>query len=543
MAMLHMRCILFCFCVSLTYFQLTAARDHNRPNANIMRRPGLPRVVGQVSAVALVDADGNSIPPYTQEYWFDQLIDHQNPRLGTFKQRYFHTWEFYKQDSWKYLTNTTINGQFAQNFSGATIVLEHRFFGPSNPRPDLSEESLKYLTIQQAMDDLVYFAKNVQLPMPGGDQVPPNKVPWILIGGSYSGTQVSSGQVTLLQASYNRFYFWQYYEPIRQNMPQNCSADVQRVIAFVDESFASGDQARISAVKANFGLQDLLHADDVVGALRNPIWDWQMLQPYASDRSFFDFCDALEVKDGVNAPSSGWGLTYAYEAMGRYFRTFYLDELCGTGVPVESCLDTYDSSWPYWTDPALDNETRSWLWMVCSEVGWYQIGPQTSQAPALVSQLVSEQTYQRTCTMYFPKTFTLSDRPKVLKTTSSFHGWDVQVQRLFVANGRRDPWLEATLSATSQNIASTDMRPIVISDGFHCSDMSTNAAVVDPTILDVQQKALTSVKGWLSMFQETNLTETTPSRGNDTPENAASRPDPMQYCCVILGWITLTLYS
>lgn len=29
-------------------------------------------------------------------YYFDQLIDHTNPSLGTFKQRYWHTWEFYK---------------------------------------------------------------------------------------------------------------------------------------------------------------------------------------------------------------------------------------------------------------------------------------------------------------------------------------------------------------------------------------------------------------------------------------------------------------
>ena len=38
------------------------------------------------------------------------------------------------------------------------------------------------------IDDLEYFAKNVDLPMPGGDDVAPGKAPWILIGGSYSGT-------------------------------------------------------------------------------------------------------------------------------------------------------------------------------------------------------------------------------------------------------------------------------------------------------------------------------------------------------------------
>jgi hypothetical protein len=39
--------------------------------------------------------------------------------------------------------------------------------------------------------DLVYFGNNVHLPMPGGDQVPTTKAPWVLIGGSYPGALVS----------------------------------------------------------------------------------------------------------------------------------------------------------------------------------------------------------------------------------------------------------------------------------------------------------------------------------------------------------------
>jgi hypothetical protein len=65
--------------------------------------------------------------------------------------------------------------------------LEHRFFGQSNPIDNLKSESLKLLTIQQAIDDLEYFAKNVVLPQPNGDQLTPDEAPWVLVGGSYSG--------------------------------------------------------------------------------------------------------------------------------------------------------------------------------------------------------------------------------------------------------------------------------------------------------------------------------------------------------------------
>ncbi len=75
----------------------------------------------------------------------------------------------------------------AQQQNGSTVVLEHRFYGLSNPYPDLSIKSLRVHTIQQAIDDLEYFAKNVNLPMPGGDSVTPDRAPWVLVGGSYAG--------------------------------------------------------------------------------------------------------------------------------------------------------------------------------------------------------------------------------------------------------------------------------------------------------------------------------------------------------------------
>ncbi|KAK7014785.1 hypothetical protein VNI00_019258 [Paramarasmius palmivorus] len=534
--MIRVQWVLFYLLLWCTSFRVTVA--NNRPNANIMRRPRLPRRAVETSPGKPTDVNGNPIPPYKEEYWFNQLIDHQNPKMGTFKQRYYHTWEFHKSgrytafgssidinterdtggpiilstpgesnagDSWVDLTNSSIMGQFAQKFNGATIVLEHRFFGDSNPQPDLSEKSLKYLTIQQAMNDLVYFAKNVKLPMPGGDQVPPNKVPWILVGGSYAGALTAwtmAKNPGIFWAGYSSsgvvqpiINFWQYFEPIRQNMPQNCSADVERVISLIDEKFANGTQAEIKAIKTNFGLQALEYADDVASA--RPISRWQDLQPDPeySNSTFFEFCDALEVKDGVQAASSGWGLQHAYDAMGLYFRKVYIKKMCGN-ADVKTCLNTHNTTS---TDSSLDNWNRSWLWIVCNEVGWYQTGPPKG-APAIVSRLVSEE--------YNQVGDSATDRPRVLETTSAFHGWDIQVDRLFVANGRRDPWLAATLSAPSQNIASTDSRPIAISDGFHCSDMLTSNGIVDPTILDVQQKALASMKVWLPKFKVTDRTTT-----------------------------------
>ena len=86
-----------------------------------------------------------------------------------------------------YLTNATINGQIAQQEHGASIVIEHRYFGESNPYKNLSTTSLKYHTVAQGIQDLVNFAKTATLPMPGGNSVAAPGTPWVLVGGSYSG--------------------------------------------------------------------------------------------------------------------------------------------------------------------------------------------------------------------------------------------------------------------------------------------------------------------------------------------------------------------
>jgi hypothetical protein len=90
-----------------------------------------------------------------------------------------------------YVTNRTINGVLAQQAHGSAIVLEHRFFGESNPYPNLNVESLRYHTVAQAIEDNVYFARNVVLPQTNGSQLGPDKAPWVIFGGSYPGALVS----------------------------------------------------------------------------------------------------------------------------------------------------------------------------------------------------------------------------------------------------------------------------------------------------------------------------------------------------------------
>ncbi|KAG5639714.1 hypothetical protein H0H81_005897 [Sphagnurus paluster] len=522
-----------------------------RPHANVMRPPGIPFVKVVAPDAPVVSRNGTELPPYSTTYFFDQLIDHNNPSLGTFKQRFWHTWEYYEPGGpiilstpgegnadgyYTYLTNRTINGQIAQQQNGSTIVLEHRFYGFSNPRPDLSVESLKLHTLQQAIDDLEYFAKTVNLPMPGGDQVTPDKAPWILIGGSYSGALTSWTMVNkpglffagyassgVVQAILN---FWEYFEPIRLNMPSNCSADVQAVIGHIDKVFTSKDTQKINEIKESFGMSNVTHLDDVAGALRNNLWDWQSLQPTSGPNAqFYRFCDALEVKDGISAPAEGWGLDHALAAWASYFKNTYYPIICD-GVGAEECLGTYDTTLDFWTDTSINNSYRSWFWIVCNEVGYLQEGA-PKRHPTLVTRLVQPEYDLRQCQQMFPAAFPKPPKTQIERTNRLYKGWNVKLNRIFFANGIRDPWKDATVSATRVNVKSTPEQPIGLSDGFHCSDLGTASGNIDATVRAVQLQALASMKTWLSTWKPNPRPPTTrpPRASVADPSRRIMRPE------------------
>ena len=70
-------------------------------HGNMPRRPTIPEVrLGARASLPVVDVNGNELPPYNTVYYFDQRIDHNRPYLGTFKQRFWHTAEYYKPGKW-----------------------------------------------------------------------------------------------------------------------------------------------------------------------------------------------------------------------------------------------------------------------------------------------------------------------------------------------------------------------------------------------------------------------------------------------------------
>lgn len=111
--------------------------------------------------------------------YFKQLLDHNDPAMGTFSQRYYID-ETYgpKEDSPVFFyicgeaacTKRALNGairNYAQKFHAKLVALEHRYYGESLPFNSLSTKDLRFLTTEAALDDLAYFQRHLKMKKTG----------------------------------------------------------------------------------------------------------------------------------------------------------------------------------------------------------------------------------------------------------------------------------------------------------------------------------------------------------------------------------------
>jgi len=80
-----------------------------------------------------------------------------------------------------------------------------RYWGESSPYADLTAETLQLLTLNQAIQDFVLFAKTVYLPFDKTNSSNAAKAPWVFMGGSYSGA------LTAWTESISPSTFWAYH--------------------------------------------------------------------------------------------------------------------------------------------------------------------------------------------------------------------------------------------------------------------------------------------------------------------------------------------
>lgn len=481
---------------------------------------------------------------------FDQLIDHSNPSLGTFKQRYWYGTEFWKgpgspiflvdpgeqaADGFNrtYTTTQRLAGLFAKTMGGAVIVLEHRYWGESSPFEELTVPNLQYLTLENAIRDHSYFARNFVLPFDNSSGSSPDNAPWVFSGGSYPGALAGwiaakdpgtfwayHGTSGVVEAVSD---FWQYFVPVMEATPQNCTKDLTAVIDYVDEILLHGSAKQKQKLKAKFMLEDLEDAD-FGAALEYGPWQWQSTQFYSESTlgytPYYQFCDYIEnvwpnSTNKVPGPE-GVGQCKALEGYAKWFTEVELPGTCESagyddwqGTYNTGCYQNLNASNPQYKDLTLGNWiNRQWNWMLCNEPFEYWQDGAPENHPTIVSRLVNTTYWRSQCPLFFPPEeggYGLLKGKTADDVNAYTGGWFIDnTTRLMFANGGLDPWRDATVSSKFRPGGpkeSTPELPVrVIPGGVHCSDLYGQNWAVNAELKSIVDEEVANMQEWVNEF-------------------------------------------
>ncbi|KAK4642866.1 hypothetical protein QC761_401260 [Podospora bellae-mahoneyi] len=464
---------------------------------------------------------------------FPQLLSHSSPSLGTFGQRYWYSTEWYsgpgapiilfnpgEQDASNfdeaYLSNQRLPGRIAQAVGGAVVVVEHRYYGESSPFEELTEENLRHLTLENALRDMQYFAREWDVLKEAGDGTGNGGPAWVYTGGSYAGSLATwlsrleekegeEGKERAFFAYYGSSAvveaigdFWQYFVPVLEAMPKNCTRDVERVVEFADEVLGGGTEGEKEGLKEKFGLGGL-EDEDFAAELTWGLASLQTTQFYSEKNigysPFYRFCDYVEgmypVDPNATVPGEdGVGLEKALEGYARYIKEDVVPGFCAkSGYPEWQdenstlCLQNMNASSLAFTDLSVKNwGNRQWWWLLCNEpFEWWQSAPPLSSSyPRVISEYVTAEYWASLCPRFFPNTtYTLAEGKTAGDVNVRTGGWDLtsNLTRTMNTNGQYDPWRDATLSSTFRpggvvtEMEKDGLQVRLVKGGTHCSDL------------------------------------------------------------------------
>ncbi|KAM2644490.1 hypothetical protein EV1_018152 [Malus domestica] len=335
-----------------------------------------PRTFLQLGSSSGARGTGNYLT--TEEFWFDQTLDHFSPYDSRkFPQRYYEFLDYFRtpdgpiflricgEAACSGIANDYLS-VLAKKFGAAVVSPEHRYYGKSSPFKSHTTENLRYLSSKQALFDLAIFREfyqaspicenslNVKLNKTKGEN------PWFVFGVSYAGAlsawfrvkfpHLTCGSVASSAVVGAVYYFTEFDQQVGESAGPQCKAALQETNRLVEQRLATNRKA----VKASFGATQLDIDDDFMYFLADAAVT--AFQSGIPDK----LCSPL-----VQAKTNEEDLVETYA---RYVKDHYLGSF---GVDIE----TYNQKHLKNTAISEGSSDRLWWFQVCTEVAYFQVAP------------------------------------------------------------------------------------------------------------------------------------------------------------------------
>eukprot|EP01132_Coremiostelium_polycephalum_P000880 gene880-1103_t len=422
-----------------------------------------------------------------QTLWYNQYVDHFNPtNFATFQHQYQVVDDWFKGDGpiFVFLAGEAPMGFFtfqevqivnwAQQFNALYVVIEHRFYGDSNPTPDFTTPNLRYLTAQQAMGDAVTLIYALQ----AARGLIANKV--VIFGCSYSAglaawvrsfypnvvlAAVAPSGPVLAQTNFTGYY-GQFSESASPGCVMAAQLATHQIIEYLETG--SGTEQIGKIFKSCYPLES---SEDIYYFL-------------------YSLTEALGGADQMDNPPT-WQLNATCETLvsnGQFVQNWatIFNEGLGDGCN-DFRLSTFIDAMKVTSNQAQTGD-RSWMWQSCLEFGYFATSyPGTSVFfPSLnVEQQIS----------WCSQVFGISGMtPRVQQTNEDYGGLNLDATNVMFTNGNLDPW--HLLSINDYN-APTGVKGSNYQAG-HCGSVIASTPNDPPSLTNTRAQVVEFLKDVLS---------------------------------------------
>ncbi|KAK2071267.1 hypothetical protein P8C59_005704 [Phyllachora maydis] len=508
-------------------------------------------------ALALAQAGRDTTPPYVlvPQYTASLPVDHFDPAdTRTYDNRFFVNDTYYEPggpvvfcdfgeqaasvDStsqalgeWNGTTSAVM--ELAKSLHGVVVGWEHRFYGESLPvplrtagqqngLPVTGPAGYRYLTVEQALEDVVYFAthlfnrtqlSNANNTVLGGvgatARLDPYHTPWIWVGAGYSGNR---GAWSRLRNPDVMYAVWAssapvhlapdasaYFDLISRTMPKNCSADMRAVAKHVDAVLSGADAKAVlhlqvatlltmmtaTSTDAEFERETLAVASSLTPFTLDQITlllVTSLAQVYGYAATLQKFCDHMEAFD-VPAWTSNASST-STDTMARNSASLY-NPGAGRASPggivaansnnasiglaaymyglYRFATEDLAALVPSGSDPpSARADARSWYWQVLTELGLVH-APNPSSPTTLGSSFFNATSARAAlAARWFPAYPVGTDIPARPDSSYplSLGDWTMAPSNTMFTTGELDPWRAYTVFSREQAGLGAPARPI-----------------------------------------------------------------------------------
>lgn len=397
--------------------------------------------------------------------------------------------------------------QYARDHGAFLVLLEHRYYGESQPVPDISTPNLQYLSSRQALADIAqfitYFKKLYLFQYLQNSSV-------IVFGGSYAGSLAAwarsrypyliDGAVASSAPMVAMMEFQEYYVAVGEALETYSSDCKNQVKDATDRMFEWWGQAdkRILMHKM-FRLCDKINhdalldlsvffynlAENFAGVVQYNNDNREFLGKKGTDVTVKTVCDIMtDVTRGDSIQRYADVNSLILETYGEQCLNLRYTKLANSLNHTE------------WGSISAEG-SRQWLYQTCTEFGWIQSSWSQKQPFGQWFLFPWNFTTDQCNSVFVPPRYGWSQVSDNCDETNRFYGGlEVPLSKAVFVNGNIDPWRGASL--LDKPPISRDVEIILIDGTAHCADMYPPTSKDPRQLTEARSKISKIIGDWLT---------------------------------------------